>query len=59
MKVDKTLVDKLANLSKLEFDEKEQDAIIKNLSDMLDFVGKLDEVDVEGIAPLILSLIHI
>ncbi|MBK7568897.1 MAG: Asp-tRNA(Asn)/Glu-tRNA(Gln) amidotransferase subunit GatC [Bacteroidetes bacterium] len=53
MKVDKTLVDKLANLSKLEFDEKEQDAIIKNLSDMLDFVGKLDEVDVEGIAPLI------
>lgn len=53
MKVDKALVDKLANLSKLEFDEKEQNAIIKNLSDMLEFVGKLDELDVEGVQPLI------
>ncbi len=53
MKVDKALVDKLANLSKLEFDEQEENAIIKNLSDMLDFVGKLDEVNVDGIEPLI------
>lgn len=53
MKVDKTLVDKLANLSKLEFDAQEENAIIKNLSDMLDFVGKLDEVNVDGVEPLI------
>ena len=53
MKVDKALVDNLANLSKLEFDETEQTAIVKNLSDMLDFVGKLDEVNVDGVDPLI------
>ncbi len=53
MKVDKALVDNLANLSKLEFDETEQTAIVKNLSDMLDFVGKLDEVNVDGVEPLI------
>jgi len=53
MKVDKVLVEKLANLSKLEFDAAEEKAIEQNLTDMLNFVGKLDELDVTGIEPLV------
>ena len=53
MKVDKALVDKLANLSKLTFDADEEKAIEQNLTDMLNFVGKLDELDVTGVEPLI------
>ncbi|HMU68496.1 MAG TPA: Asp-tRNA(Asn)/Glu-tRNA(Gln) amidotransferase subunit GatC [Chitinophagales bacterium] len=53
MKVDKQLIDKLANLSKLEFSPEEAAAIEKNLSDMLDFVDKLSEVDVSGVEPLV------
>ncbi len=53
MKVDKELIDKLAGLSKLQFDAEEEKAIEKNLSDMLEFVGKLNEVDVEGVEPLV------
>lgn len=53
MKVDKVLIDKLADLSKLEFDEAEEKAIEKNLSDMLEFVGKLNELDVTGVEPLV------
>lgn len=53
MKVDKVLVDKLADLSKLEFDAAETKSVEENLTNMLNFVGKLDEVDVTGIAPLV------
>lgn len=53
MKVDKELVDKLADLSKLEFSPEEQAHVIDDLSNMLDFIGKLNEVDVDGIEPLV------
>lgn len=53
MKVDKALIDKLASLSKLEFSEEECTAIEQNLSNMLDFIDKLNEVDVTGVEPLV------
>jgi len=53
MKVDKALIDKLASLSKLEFSEAECTAIEHNLSNMLDFIDKLNEVDVTGVEPLV------
>lgn len=53
MKVDNILVAKLADLAKLEFDADEAKAVEQNLTNMLNFVGKLDEVDVTGIAPLV------
>lgn len=52
-KIDKDTVDKLSNLSRLEFDGKEKDEIIHDLNRMLDFVGKLNEIDTSGIEPLI------
>lgn len=53
MKVDKQLIDKLAGLAKLEFSADECAAIERNLSDMLNFVDKLNEVDITGVEPLV------
>jgi aspartyl-tRNA(Asn)/glutamyl-tRNA(Gln) amidotransferase subunit C len=46
-------VDKLATLSRLEFDGKEKDEIRNDLNRMLDFVSKLNELDTDHIEPLI------
>jgi aspartyl-tRNA(Asn)/glutamyl-tRNA(Gln) amidotransferase subunit C len=53
MKIDIHTVNKLARLSKLEFDEAAKEKMITDLNKMLDFVGKLDELDTTGIEPLI------
>ena len=53
MKIDNELVDRLAELSKLEFDEQGKEAIKKDLQKILNLVEKLEEIDVEGIEPLI------
>lgn len=53
MKIDNELVDRLAELSKLEFDEKAKEDIKKDLQGILDMVAKLEEVNVEGVEPLI------
>ncbi len=52
-KIDKDTVDKLATLSRLEFDGKEKEEILQDLNRMLDFVGKLGELDTTGVEPLI------
>jgi len=52
-KIDKDIVDKLATLSRLEFDGKEKEEIIHDLNRMLDFVGKLNEMDTSSVEPLI------
>jgi aspartyl-tRNA(Asn)/glutamyl-tRNA(Gln) amidotransferase subunit C len=46
-------VDELAHLARLEFDEKSREGILKDLNNMLAFVGKLNELDTEGVEPLI------
>lgn len=51
--IDKDTVDKLATLSRLEFDGKEKEEIMNDLSRMLDFVGKLNKLDTDGVEPLI------
>lgn len=53
MIVDNALVDKLANLSKLEFDAEGKEAIRKDLTRILNFMEKLNELDTEGVEPLI------
>lgn len=52
-KITKDTVEKLATLSRLEFDGKAQEAILGDLNRMLDFVGKLNELDTNGVQPLI------
>ena len=53
MKIDNALVDRLAELSKLEFDEQSKEGIKKDLQKILDLVEKLEEVNVDGVEPLI------
>lgn len=53
MKIDKKIVEKLADLSKLEFDDKSREEIINDLNKMLAFVEKLNEVDTTNVEPLI------
>lgn len=53
MKIDTVLIDKLAELSKLEFNETDKKEIQKNLGNILDLVEKLQEVNTEGVEPLV------
>ena len=53
MEVNDALVDKLAKLSMLHFDEAEKASIKKDLERMISFVEKLNELDTSGVAPLL------
>jgi aspartyl-tRNA(Asn)/glutamyl-tRNA(Gln) amidotransferase subunit C len=53
MEVNDALVDKLANLSKLQFDAVEKEAIKTDLQRMIQFVEKLNELDTTGVEPLL------
>ncbi|ADY51200.1 aspartyl/glutamyl-tRNA(Asn/Gln) amidotransferase subunit C [Pseudopedobacter saltans DSM 12145] len=53
MKIDKETVEKIAHLSRLSLTEEEKKKSIQELSEILSFMEKLNEVDVEGVSPLI------
>jgi len=53
MKIDDTLFDRLAKLSKLSFKNGEKEAIKQDLQNMLNFIEQINEVDTEGVEPLI------
>jgi aspartyl-tRNA(Asn)/glutamyl-tRNA(Gln) amidotransferase subunit C len=53
MKINDALIDNLAKLSKLEFDSVAKEEIKGNLQKILDLVEKLNEVDTEGVEPLV------
>jgi len=53
MKVTNELVDKLANLARLKFNETEKEEIRNDLEKMIGFVEKLNELDLEGVEPLL------
>jgi aspartyl-tRNA(Asn)/glutamyl-tRNA(Gln) amidotransferase subunit C len=53
MKIDDKTVDKIASLSKLSFSGKQKEAIKNDMNKMLDFIGKLEELDTDGVKPLI------
>jgi aspartyl-tRNA(Asn)/glutamyl-tRNA(Gln) amidotransferase subunit C len=52
MKIDRETLDKISHLSRLEVNEKDVDQILKDMSNILTFVEKLNEVDTEGVEPL-------
>ena len=52
MKIDRPLLDKIAHLSRLEFEEKDADKMMRDMSAIVDWVEKLKEVDTEGVEPL-------
>ncbi|MFN8278152.1 MAG: Asp-tRNA(Asn)/Glu-tRNA(Gln) amidotransferase subunit GatC [Chitinophagales bacterium] len=53
MKIDDALVNRLAELSKLQFDEQSKVQIQRDLQKILDMVDKLTEVPVDGVEPLV------
>lgn len=51
--VNKDLVDKIAHLARLEFENEAKEEIMNDMNRMLSFVEKLNELDTEGVEPLI------
>ena len=53
MNINDEMIDKLADLAKLEFEKEDREEIKKDLGNILDFVETLQKVDTDGIEPLI------
>ena len=53
MKIDHKTVDEIAHLARLEFEAGAKDEIANDMSRMLSFVEKLNELDTKGVEPLI------
>lgn len=53
MEVNDLLIDNLAKLSHLTFNEQEKKDIKADLQQMISFIEKLKEVNTEGVAPLL------
>lgn len=53
MEVNDQMVDKLANLARLQFGEAERQSVKSDLQRMIQFVEKLNELDTAGIEPLL------
>ncbi len=52
-KIDIKTVDEVAHLARLEFADDAKTEILNDMNRMLSFVNKLNEMDTEGIEPLI------
>ena len=53
MNLDLETVDKIAHLARLEVAESEKQGLLNDMNKILSFMEKLNEVDTEGVAPLI------
>ncbi len=53
MEVNNKLIEDIAKLSKLKFDESSSEKMKDDLEKILAFVDKLNEIDTEGVEPLI------
>ncbi|MEQ9592687.1 MAG: Asp-tRNA(Asn)/Glu-tRNA(Gln) amidotransferase subunit GatC [Cyclobacteriaceae bacterium] len=52
MKIDKQTLDKIAHLARLEIAEADVPKMLEDMSKMVSFVEKLNEVNTEGVEPL-------
>lgn len=53
MDVNNKMIDKLAHLARLEFNDAEREAMKSDFTKMLDFVSKLEELDTDQVEPLV------
>ena len=51
--IDEKMLDHLGVLSKLELKEEERKKTREDISDMLEYIDKLNELDTEGVDPLV------
>jgi aspartyl-tRNA(Asn)/glutamyl-tRNA(Gln) amidotransferase subunit C len=52
MKIDKDSIKKIAHLARLEFDENGVEKMSRDMSKILDWVEKLNEIDTDNVEPL-------
>ncbi len=52
MKINRELLNKIAHLARLEFDEKDAGKMMQDMTEIVDWVEKLKEVDTDGVEPL-------
>ncbi|MEO1052824.1 MAG: Asp-tRNA(Asn)/Glu-tRNA(Gln) amidotransferase subunit GatC [Bacteroidota bacterium] len=52
MNIDKSTLEKIAHLARLEFDESSAEEMMKDMTKIITWVEKLNEVDTEGVEPL-------
>ena len=52
MNIDRALLDKIAHLARLEFDEKDAEKMMKDMTAIVDWVERLKEVNTDGVEPL-------
>ncbi len=53
MEIDKSTVEKIAHLARLELTDAEKETMQHDLSEILTFMEKLNEIDTSKVAPLI------
>ena len=53
MEVNDALIDKLANLAKLKFDDTEKVQIKNDLQNMIGFIEKMNDIDTTNVEPLL------
>ena len=53
MEVNDAIVDKVAHLARLKFDDSEKASIKKDLQNMIAFADKLNELNLDGVEPMI------
>ena len=53
MEVNNKLIQEIAKLSKLKFDSSTEKKMIEDMGKILSFIDKLNEIDTEGVEPLI------
>jgi aspartyl-tRNA(Asn)/glutamyl-tRNA(Gln) amidotransferase subunit C len=53
MEVNDEMIDNLANLARLHFNQEEKENLKKDLQRMIEFVDKLNELDVSNTEPLL------
>ena len=53
MKLDNETITKIAHLARLEVNPDEKEALLSDMNNILSFMDKLNELDTEGVEPLI------
>ena len=53
MEINDAMIEKLANLARLKFDDTEKVQIKSDLQNMIGFIEKMNEVDTTGVSPLL------
>ena len=53
MNIDKATVERVANLARLSFTEEEKEKVQAEMTKIVSFIEKMNELDTEGVEPLI------